>query len=71
MDGFALITLVGDGVLENGGEISEIIKELFISGVNAEFIIKLPLQKSIVVGVRQWDYEKAISELYSSASRIN
>lgn len=71
MDGFALITLVGDGVLENGGEISEIIKELFISGVNAEFIIKPPLQKSIVVGVRQWDYEKAISELYSSASRIN
>lgn len=70
-DHLALIALVGDGVLENGSDTAEILRELFVSGINAEIIIKPPHQKCIIIGIRDQDYEKAITELYGSASRIN
>lgn len=70
-DGIALICLVGDGIIEQGGYTMDIIKGLFLQGINAEIILKPPYQKYIIIGVAEQEYERAITTLYSLASTIN
>ncbi len=68
-DRLALIAIVGDGV-SRGGRVFDMLSSLSSSGIPILLMIRPPMQSNIIVGVDEQDYENALKELYSLASKL-
>ncbi|MCQ2385554.1 MAG: aspartate kinase [Clostridia bacterium] len=63
-DGFALIAVVGRGMVAAKGTAQRIFTSVADAGVNIKMIDQGSSELNIIIGVRESDYEKAIKAIY-------
>ncbi|MBE6701707.1 MAG: aspartate kinase [Ruminococcaceae bacterium] len=63
-DGYALIAVVGRGMVSTKGTASKIFSSLSDSGVNIKMIDQGSSELNIIIGVKNEDFEKAMNSIY-------
>lgn len=65
-DGYALVAVVGRGMVSTKGTASKIFSSLSDGGVNIKMIDQGSSELNIIIGVRNEDFEKAMNCIYSA-----
>jgi aspartate kinase len=63
-DGFALIAVVGRGMVAAKGTAQRIFGAIAEAGVNVKMIDQGSSELNIIIGVRESDYERAVNAIY-------
>lgn len=64
-DGYALVAVVGRGMVSTKGTASKIFSSLSDGGVNIKMIDQGSSELNIIIGVKNEDFEKAMNAIYS------
>ncbi len=65
-DGYALVAVVGRGMVSTKGTASRIFSALSDNGVNIKMIDQGSSELNIIIGVKNEDFEKAMNAIYSA-----
>ncbi|MBR6633873.1 MAG: aspartate kinase [Clostridia bacterium] len=65
-DGYALVAVVGRGMVSTKGTASKVFSSLSDGGVNIKMIDQGSSELNIIIGVRNEDFEKAMNCIYSA-----
>ena len=64
-DGYALVAVVGRGMVSTKGTASKIFSSLSDGDVNIKMIDQGSSELNIIIGVKNEDFEKAMNAIYS------
>ena len=63
-DGLALIAVVGRGMVSAKGTAARVFSAIANADINIKMIDQGSSEISIIVGVEEWDFEKALKAIY-------
>jgi aspartate kinase len=64
-DGLALVAIVGLGMVKYKGAAARVFNAISAAGINIRMIDQGSSELSIIVGVEEHDFEKAVSAIYN------